>query len=398
MLRELFMSLYSEGNVRYVGQASPLFKLAFVTGFLTLITAGIYRFWSKTRIRKYIWSSLKIDGDAFEYTGTGLEKLLGFLIAIVFLAVYLGIIQVVLTFLGVGFLSDPENELIFLLTFYASFFALVPFILFAIYRARRYKLARTRFRGIRFAMENAAWGYALRAMGHYLLTAISLGALLPRQTFYLEKFMTDRSFYGDARFEQGGRWTALYAAMKHVFIGLGIMVLGGVLAAVASPVMGVIIGVVGLLWLFIGFAYYRVHAFAYLANTKTLDGTVTFKASPRAGEIIKIVVLGSIAVALVGSVGFGILGGALWGMTLNAGLSQSPSVLAIIVTVLGYMSIFVALGALSLVMINQPVIAHLAGTLHVNNIEGLFSIRQRMTDKGADAEGFADALDIGGAI
>ena len=44
-------------------------------------------------------------GDAFEYTGTGLEKFLGFLIALVILAFYLGILQVVLTFVGFNLLG-----------------------------------------------------------------------------------------------------------------------------------------------------------------------------------------------------------------------------------------------------------------------------------------------------
>ena len=55
-------------------------------------------------------------GDAFEYTGSGLEKFLGFLIALVILAFYLGILQVVLTFVGfnllgalVGYASSPTD-------------------------------------------------------------------------------------------------------------------------------------------------------------------------------------------------------------------------------------------------------------------------------------------------
>ena len=44
-------------------------------------------------------------GDAFECTGTGLEKFLGFLIALVILAFYLGILQVVLTFVGFNLLG-----------------------------------------------------------------------------------------------------------------------------------------------------------------------------------------------------------------------------------------------------------------------------------------------------
>lgn len=393
------MSLNSGGIVRYSGQSGPIFKLAFVTGLLTLITAGIYRFWAKTRMRKYIWSSVSIDGDAFEYTGTGLEKLLGFLIAIVFLAVYLAGVQLILTFLGLGVMMQPDNELAIIASVYISFFAIVPFLLFAVYRARRYKLARTRLRGIRFGMDNAAWGYALRAIGHYLLTGITLGALLPRQTFYLEKYMTDRSYYGDAKFEQGGRWQGLYAALKHVLIGLAIMILGAIVGGVMNAEALIAIAIfVGYFWFIIGFVYYRVHAYAYLTNHKTLDGQVTFTATPSTGEIIKIVIVGGLVLGLVGAIAFGVLGGVFYGMAASGGMGMGPSAAQLVPMVILYLLILIGLGALGVVMITHPIIGHLTTNLRVNNAEALGAVRQRAYDKGADAEGFADALDIGGAI
>jgi uncharacterized membrane protein YjgN (DUF898 family) len=79
-------------------EKSKLFWLAFWTGLLTVLTLGIYRFWARTRLRRYIWSAIDAGGDSFEYTGTGLEKFLGFLIALVVLAVYLGLLQVGLSF------------------------------------------------------------------------------------------------------------------------------------------------------------------------------------------------------------------------------------------------------------------------------------------------------------
>ena len=82
----------------YHGTRSTLFWLAVRITVLTAMTLGIYRFWAKTRLRKYIWSSIAADGDSLEYTGTGLEKFLGFLAAIVILAVYLGLLQILLFF------------------------------------------------------------------------------------------------------------------------------------------------------------------------------------------------------------------------------------------------------------------------------------------------------------
>ena len=76
------MSSSNDIHGQYRGTRGELFPLAVTVALLTLVTLGIYRFWGKTRIRKYIWSSTVGDGDAFEYTGTGLEKFLGFLVAV----------------------------------------------------------------------------------------------------------------------------------------------------------------------------------------------------------------------------------------------------------------------------------------------------------------------------
>ena len=61
-------------------------------------------------------------------------------------------------------------------------FASVPLFLFfylfgqfAIYRARRYRLTRTVWRGVRFWMDGSGWAYAMRAAGWALLTVLTLG-------------------------------------------------------------------------------------------------------------------------------------------------------------------------------------------------------------------------------
>lgn len=181
----------------YTGLKAPLFRLALVNGLLTLVTLGIYRFWAKTKVRKYVWSSVEIGGERPEYTGTGLEKFLGFLVAVVVLAVYLGLIQIVLFYFGLHFVFEPKTQaeiLMQMATFYISFFAIVPLMLFARYRSRRYLMARTRFLGIRFGMDKPAWGYVWRALAHGALSVVTLGLLLPRQTFWLEKYKTDRTW------------------------------------------------------------------------------------------------------------------------------------------------------------------------------------------------------------
>lgn len=388
-------------DVTYTGQRNEMFKLAFKTGLLTIVTLGIYRFWQKTRLRKYIWSNAKAGGDGFEYTGTGLEKLLGFLVAIVFLAVYLGIIQMVLFYFGLSVMVDPENaspaQIVGqVVAIYISFFAVLPFLLFAAYRSRRYKMGRTRWRGIRFAMDKGAWGYVWRAIAHGLLSIVTLGIMLPRQTFYLEKYMTDRSHFGDAKFEQNGNWKKLYPAMKHLAIGIALLVLAVMLAAMEIEILAAICGVVGYFWMFFGSIYFSVRSFAYLTENKTLE-TVRFQANPRTGTVIKYILLGTLLMIAVG-IGAALIFGVVFAAFGVIFSGSGSLVLPILLGVVGYVLIVVLIQALSLAMIVQPILAHYIDTLTVVNPDGLNEIHQRAADSNLDADGFADALDVGGAF
>ena len=381
---------------------SKLFWLVVWTGALTVVTLGIYRFWARTRLRRYIWSSIMPGGDSFEYTGTGLEKFLGFLIALVVLAVYLGLLQVVLSFVGFnlwGAISSepnlPKDMLMQTAATYAAGLAVMPLIFFAQYRARRYMLSRTLWRGLRFAMDAAALGYVWRALLYYGMSLVTLGVLMPLATFRLEKYMTDRMWYGDVGFEQEGQWTALYPAMKHLFIAAAVLLLSGVvLYLVQSLNLFIITILAGYLWLFLGFVYYQVESFKYLTAHKLLDGQVRFTSEASAGQVAGIIVLGLIVITILSFIlGFSVLSlGAFVAFASFAGVGVFG------VVALGYFAFIVLVGAAVTVLIAAPILGHYVDTLWVENAERLEQIRQRTGEHIADADGFADALDIGGAF
>ena len=394
------MSIQIQG--RYFGQGKPLFLLYVKTAVLTLLTLGIYRFWGKTRLRKYIWSGVSLGDDTFEYTGTGLEKFLGFLVAVVILAVYLGIIQMVLLFFGLSLMGEATTQaeqLAQIAAFYVTFFAVMPLLLFARYRARRYKLARTRWRGLRFGMENGAWGYVGRALWYYFLSMITLGILMPLSTFKLEKYMADRMWYGSAKFHQSGRWQSLYGGFRHVFIALGIFFVSIVMLATQTlPILAVITLFVGYVWFLIGLVYYRIYAFNYLTECKVLDEKVLFFSESRTGSVVKIAIVGSIVIGLLFSVILAVVSGLAYQMRdALIGIESIPLGTAISSIVLYVVAIMIT-GGLNLVMIIQPIIEHVVNHVTVDGAEHLDVIQQRAADDGADAEGFADALDVGGAI
>lgn len=388
---------------RYTGTTGALLVLAIKTNLLTIVTLGIYRFWARTRIRRYVWSATAPGDEPFEYTGTGLEKLLGFLIAVVTLAFVLGGLQIVLFFLGLSMFSGgDETGLILQITAtQASLLVLLPLIFFAQYRARRYRLSRTRWRGIRFGMDQGAAGYMWRALGHGMLTLATLGLLLPRQTFWLTKYKFDRTRYGDVYFHQAGRWQMLYPAMWQLIIGatifIGLVWAGFVMQNLPLALIGI---AVGSLWFMIGIVSYRVKCLRIMADHLSLGQDIRFRCDVRTSSIVIRIIIGSILVSIVAGVVsaiFAVFAGFLIGPEILTG-EQAPGSLPIILAIIGILLLFSLYGALGLAFIVQPVYARIVETTILINASAVTAIRQSAQDDPIDAEGLADALDVGGAF
>ena len=181
------------GGVRFVGQRRSYWRLLIRGAVLLMLTLGIYRFWLVTDVRRFLWSNTEIAGEPLEYTGTPLELLLGFLIAIaILIPVYAGIFLAALDLGTIGKLSGATG-----------FAALGILGQYAVYRARRYRLTRTIFRGLRFHQEGSAWVFAVRAVAWWVVTALTFGLAYPFQVTSLERYKMRHTYYGDlaGRFE-----------------------------------------------------------------------------------------------------------------------------------------------------------------------------------------------------
>lgn len=394
-----------------------LINLAFKTSLLTFLTLGIYRFWGKTQIRKRLWGSIMVDGDPLEYTGTGLEKFLGFLIAIVILAIYLGIVNIGLTFTGMTFFFEAtteEEQLMQMGFLMLNIIALLPLILFAQYRARRYKMARTLWRGIRFGMENAAWGYVLRALGMSVLNTLTLGLLSPWRRYRLEQYMNDRSYFGTLRFIQEGGWTKMYGSMKYVLIAYGLVVLAVVFGVAELPVIAVIAGIIAYFLIYAGILYYSIRSTIYLIGHKRIGDAALRITAGRTTRTVMLpagssyeksvdklhrrifwrIILGFLGATTIG----GIIMAILAGIGLAVGLAFDSEAAGVVLAVVGYLSGLVFIEALLLVLVTFPVAELYVSNVQITGFSTLLAAHQREADSGADAEGFADALDIGGAF
>ena len=81
----------------------------------------------------------------------------------------------------------------------ALFLILIFLGQFAAYAGRRYRLARTAWRGLRLRMTGSAWAYAAKAFGLSLIVIATLGLAFPWTTAYLERIKMRETWYGDVR-------------------------------------------------------------------------------------------------------------------------------------------------------------------------------------------------------
>jgi uncharacterized membrane protein YjgN (DUF898 family) len=175
------------GGVRFLGNRRAYWRLLMRGAALLMVTLGIYRFWLATDVRRFLWANTEVAGETLEYTGTPLELLLGFLVAIaILIPVYAGFFVAALDLGTIGQLSGL-----------IAFAALGLLGQYAIYRARRYRLTRTIFRGVRFHQSGSAWRYAICALFWWSITAFTFGLAYPFQIASLERYKMRHTFYGD---------------------------------------------------------------------------------------------------------------------------------------------------------------------------------------------------------
>ncbi len=213
--------------LRFDGSWSGFFRLAFLNIILTIVTIGIYRFWAKTRVRRYLWSKTVFVDQPLEYTGRGIELLIGAMLVFLLLILPFTLLSVaasVLQGMGLGPVSMALN-----LVFYAAAFWLFGF---AVWRAQRYRLSRTRWRGIRGGMEGDAKRYAWLSIKMTLLNLVTLGFAQPYTTVRRWNALWNDARFGSAAVHAAAEWRPL----MRVFIGSWAMAL-------------VLIGVVGF-WAF----------------------------------------------------------------------------------------------------------------------------------------------------
>src|SRR5258707_9887922 len=153
--------------IHFTGNWREYLPIAATNALLIVCTLGVYRFWAAARQRRYLWSRTQLIDDTLEWTGTGKEMFIGFLIVIAILAPFFLFFQ----FLFPALLARGKADAAFgIITLF--YIALIYLGGFARFRALRYRLSRTFWHGIPGGSNNPAWNYGAEFLGRYPLTSM----------------------------------------------------------------------------------------------------------------------------------------------------------------------------------------------------------------------------------
>lgn len=225
----------SPPRISWAEPAQGWVALSLVNSALRLLTLGLYHFWGKTETRQRIWQAVRIDGEPLEYRGTGGELLRGFLI--VFLVILLPV--TILGFLvPIALQAYPTAQGGYNLVVWGFLLSLSGI---GMHRARRYRLSRTAFRGIRGGLSGASTPFAWTYIWTLLLVPLTLGWIYPYRALLLHRALTQASRFGDAPFTFTGTAGALYRRFWVVWVagaalaGVSFAAIGGLVGIAATP-------------------------------------------------------------------------------------------------------------------------------------------------------------------
>ncbi len=362
-------------RVEFSGNRSDFRKMVTKGAMLELVTFGFYRFWLVTDIRRHLWAHTAIDGDAAEYTGRARELLVGFLFALAILVpIYLAYFLIGIEFeRWQGFASVP---------LFIGFYA---FGQFAIFRARRYRLTRTVWRGVRFWMDGSGWGYSFRAMAWGLLVLLTLGLALPWREAALERYKMQHSHYGDLRGDfEGDGWTFFKRAWWLWLL---------------SPIAVVIFPLAPFFY-----AEFKAREWRWWLDGIRIGGVSLSSDLPHDafyGLYWKVVgwwMLLTFAFAAYMGVG-GLLLVQLSGVPAEeifAGDNGAKSIPMVVMMVAGYFALALAINIVMRVYLQRDLWAKVLETVEVHDIAAAADVRGSGQLASALGEGFADGLDVAG--
>lgn len=213
------------GAFQFHGNWREFAPIAFTNLLLTIVTLGVYLFWARARERRYLWSQTRFIDDRLEWTGTGLELFIGYVIALFVFVLPLALVQFAIQALAIRG-QDGFAALLVL----GTYVAVMYLVGVAIFRALRYRLSRTFWHGIRGGTDTQGFGFGLSYLWKTIVGAMAFGLLVPWSMVSLWNERWNVMSFGPHEFrsdaKSGGlmaRYLLYYLVPFVLFIGLFVM-------------------------------------------------------------------------------------------------------------------------------------------------------------------------------
>jgi len=347
-------------GVEFTGTWREYLPIALSNALLTIVTLGVYRYWASARQRRYLWSRTLVIDDPLEWTGTGKEMFVGFLVVMCVLLSFFLFFQFAFPALVARGKAGAAGGIMAL--FYIGILYLGGV---ARFRALRYRLSRTWWHGIRGGSDEPGWNYGGEYLGRMALAAMTMWIMFPWAAVRLWNNRWNAMSFGShpfvARLSTQGlkrRWAALYLVpiVLMVVIGTAVAVGMGSFAkgsSAAAVTFGVIIGATIFIF-YLGLPLLTLHWYAkyYRSAAASLSvGGLEFSFAGTTWGWLKLF-LGNLALAVV-TLGFGL-------------------------TYWGYRNW-----------------AFMARNMRLHGVIDIDQTAQSTTAAPGEAEGFADAFDLG---
>lgn len=300
-------------SITWHGSPWSLAGLGLLNTILTVLTLGIYSFWGRTEVRRRIWSMVRMNGEPFAYTGTGKELFVGYLIVFFIITVPTILAFSVIPYVAVYMLGPVAGPIVGALVVVTYLVFIYLLIGTAVYRAMRFRLSRTQWRGIRGSVVGSHWLYGWHYFWTLIANSFAWGWMTPWRSNLLHRQLTNDMRWGETAFKYKGKAGPLYPPFVLVWIGGVIalaIVIGGTLAItwsriqqtvestgsgqppVSEPLswaeLGSIYGlyaIAGLVILMFG-ANYFARTLNFFTNFTTYGGTTGFKLNASAGSLL----------------------------------------------------------------------------------------------------------------
>jgi uncharacterized membrane protein YjgN (DUF898 family) len=290
-------------NFEFTGKAGEYFSIWIVNILLTILTLGIYSAWAKVRTNQYFYGNTRLDGNTFRYLADPKQILKGRIIAVAFFAVYY----------FSGLISPVAAG--------ASLLILVLLMPALIVMSMSFQLRNTAYRNIKFKFEkNFKKAYMVFMMplliiGPYfiLMTLFQpeelaatkqempkhliimfagfpflIMLMFPWWEYMITRFKVNHSNFGTSDFAFGAKKRQYYFLYLKPFLGIMLVgILFGIIAGViagfaeasgeaqptnASPIVGIAISLVAIIFYLWFFAYIQTKRTNLIFNNISIEG------------------------------------------------------------------------------------------------------------------------------